>query len=131
MSGRRIVDTDLGSIFDNMKIPVGSESNSAITPKMIFNHLVGGGGDIFVTNDPAILASNGSAQHLDLLSSGVLTFDSVDTESVFLRVTGDFPLDYSSFLNINNYVRDQSKESLIVIVDWLSAKYLFGFDLTP
>lgn len=131
MSGRRIVDTDLGSIFDNMKIPVGSEENAAITPKMIFNHLVGGGGDIFVTNNPAIEATNGFAQHLDLISEGVLTYSSVDTQSVFLKVTGDFPLDYSAFINVNGYVRDSSKESFIVILDWLTTKFLFGFDLIP
>lgn len=124
-TGKLIKDAPLGRVIGNMKIPV--TGNFAITPDQL-RGFINSSSSIYETTDPTILPSNGLVQDLKLGASGKLTFDSLDGQEVFLRVSGNYPLDLSEFYNVRHYTRDPTKRTFILIINWLGTPLMFAYD---
>lgn len=124
-TGKLIKDAPLGRVIGKMKIPV--TGNFAITPDQL-RGFINSSSSIYETTDPTILPSNGLVQDLKLGASGKLTFDSLDGQEVFLRVSGNYPLDLSGFYNVLDYTRDPTKRTFILIINWLGLPLMFAYD---
>lgn len=126
-SGKLINGVQLGRVIASMKIPVGGDGNTAITPAMLRNY-VNSSSIIYETTNTSIVPENGLIQDLTLETSGVLSFNSQEAQLVFLRITGNNPLNYSQFVNINDWQRDPAKKSFVVLLTWIGVQYIFGYD---
>lgn len=129
--GKTILDLPLAvTLEDTMKIPTGGFGDQTVELSDLRDYLVGSK-HVYVTSDPALLASNGTYQKLVLESSGVLSCQMESGSFVFLKVTSGFDLDLSNFRLVKPFVVDPRFESAIVLFNMFGVKFAMGLSYVP
>lgn len=111
-----------------MKVPVNG--GRALTLKQIFGFL-GETEDLqfYSTSVPSIDYANGIRQHLTLTADSALVVNTKSPEFILLKVSGNFNLDLTGFLLVNDFRRVSGQDAFYIIIQWNSDKLIFGFDL--
>lgn len=129
--GKTILDLPLAvTLEDTMKIPTGGFGDQTVELSDLRDYLIGSK-NVYVTSNPALLASNGTYQKLVLESSGVLSCQMESGSFVFLKVTSGFDLDLSNFRLVKPFVVDPRFESAIVLFNMFGIKFAMGLSYVP
>lgn len=113
------------SVEGGMLIPTGGFGDLAVTVEQL-KTFVETNLSVYLTDNPTLQSKNGKLQKLTLKASGKLTSDIPSGGFISLKVSGDYNLDISDFINVNGFVRDKRFQNAILIFNYLGEKLLIG-----
>lgn len=119
-------DLPLTEVTDDLKIPTGGFGDVSITVGMLKDFFKTPT-DIFLTGSPNLKIENGYLQQLELAKDGQLNCNITNGQYMFVLIKGNGKeLTYTGFDVVNQFNRDATKQSYILIVNMDGRLMLYG-----